>query len=268
LQGGEVLEGEVFAAEEGEGESAIGDEGEVRAVGLDAGIQFGEGGVKVGAGFVGIVCNKAGAGPADEPRGAEAGFGEFLFDEGKDFGGLAGGEGGVDPSVAEDDPLVLLAGGVEDVGGFGGVAGLEEEAGVEEVEIGGVVGVEFLDLVAGQECGVIVVRPAGDLCDEEAGFELVLGFLGVGEVGFREFQGLWGVAEELDEGGEGLAVPGLESEGGAEISLGGFCVAERAVFDRALVVEFGGGSGGDLLSELFDGGVDVVMCEGRSRQDG
>ena len=90
---------------------------------------------------------------------------------------------------------------------------MEEETGVEEVEISGVLRVELLDLVAGEEGGLIIVRPAGDLGDEEAGFELVLGFLGVGEVGLGEVHGLGCVTKELDEGGEGFAVTGLEGEG-------------------------------------------------------
>ena len=54
-------------------------------------------------GLLFIVVNQGGAGAADEPGGAEAGGGNFPVDDGEDFAGLFGGEGGVDPIVSEDD---------------------------------------------------------------------------------------------------------------------------------------------------------------------
>ena len=40
FEGGEIALGEVFASEEGEGKSAVGDEGQIRAVGEDSGVEL------------------------------------------------------------------------------------------------------------------------------------------------------------------------------------------------------------------------------------
>ena len=45
-------------------------------------------------------------------------------------------------------------------------------------------------------------------------------------------------------------------------------MAECPVFDGPQEMEVGGGSGFDLLIELFDGCRDVVMRESRSRKKG
>ena len=157
FEGGEIALGEVVASEEGEGKSAVGDEGKVRAVGEDSGVELWKGGMEIGASFVGGAGGEVGAGAADEPGGAEAGGGEFFFDDWKNLGNLLGGEGGVDPGVAKDDAFVFLMGRFEDGGGSGGFAVCEEKAGVEEVDLAGVLGVECLDFFADDEGGGFVV---------------------------------------------------------------------------------------------------------------
>ncbi len=57
-----------------------------------------------------IIMNEGGAGAADEPGGSEARGGDFLIDEREDLVGLTGGEGGVDPVIAEYDGIRTLPG--------------------------------------------------------------------------------------------------------------------------------------------------------------
>ncbi len=90
FEGGEIALGEVVASEEGEGKSAVGDEGKVRAVGEDSGVELLKGGMEIGASFVGGAGGELGAGAADQPGGAEAGGGE-----GVRAGGTEGADGDV-----------------------------------------------------------------------------------------------------------------------------------------------------------------------------
>ena len=97
-----------LVAAESVDETAIGDEGEVWAVGVKAFVDFGESFLEIAFCLAFLVKNEAGTCAADEPAGAQAGVFEFVFDMGKDFCGLARSECGVDPLVENDNGVSPL----------------------------------------------------------------------------------------------------------------------------------------------------------------